>query len=195
MADTNFAPTAPTGRAVSIGLVVEDRRTGDLRRIVYVDSRSVLLRDETGSTTLVTRRAFDGSYGSRYQARPDLDPAIDGGQYDALRDRLGEYEGREGRKARHKADALREAFDLLGGDVPGTDGDGEGATSDGSTDDGGSARVPFEEVPGVGPETAGKLRARGFVTEADVRSASDEALLAVSGVGPGVLQAIREFVD
>lgn len=88
-----------------------DQRTGDLRQVIYADSQIVLSRDETDSTTLAPRKASETELGTRYRVRPRADPNIDGGQYERLRDRLAEYDGQDGRKARHKADALREALD------------------------------------------------------------------------------------
>lgn len=195
MGQTNFDTFDPNRTAVRIGLVVEDQRTGDLRKVIYLDSRTVLLRDETGHTTLLPRTSFESDYGTRYRARPDAAPSIDAGQYDTLRTHLAQYEGQTGRKAKHKADALTEALDLLGGSAtPVSETDAE-APADSETDaEGDGTDVPFEEVPGIGPETAGKLRTQGYVTESDVRAASDEALLAVSGVGPENLRRIREFV-
>lgn len=192
MSETNFAPSETTRTDVQIGLVFEDQRTGDLRQVIYADSRVVLVRDETGHTTLTGRDSFESSLGTRFRVQFDADPGIDGGQFDHLRDRLAEYEARNGRTARHKAEALQETFDLF----PGRTGDGDAADpTAGESDDDGDEDVPFEGIPGIGPATAGKLRSHGFVTVADVRAASDEALLGVAGVGPENLATIREHVD
>lgn len=200
MARTNFDTSNPVGTDVRIGLVVEDQRTGDLRKVIYADTRIVLLRDETGNTTLVSRDSFGSDLGTRYRPRRDADPPIDAGQYDSLRGRLAEYESQPGRKAKHKADALVEALDLLPGTAEsGPDPDGDGSReddpdTDGEGDDDG-AEVPFEEVTGIGPETARNLRTHGFVTAADVRGASDEEILAVQGVGPKNLANVRAFLE
>ena len=200
MAQTKFDIANSAGTEVQIGLVVEDQRTGDLRKVIYVDGRTVLLRDERGSTTLLPRDSFESDCGTRYRVRHDADPPIEAGQYDTLRRRLAEYEGQPGRKAKHKADALTEALDLLGGvaDTPtptdAGDPDGEGA-DEGESDDEDDAEVQFEEIVGIGPETAGRLRMQGFVTARDVRTAGDEEILAVSGVGPESLARIRAFVE
>lgn len=199
MSQTNFDTANPAGTEVQIGLVVEDQRTGDLRKVIYADARTVLVRDETGSTTLLPRDSFESDCGTRYRVRHDVDPPIEAGQYDALRRRLAEYERQPGRKAKHKVDALTEALDLLGGvadvsiPVDAEEASGEG-TDDGSeeVDD---PEVPFEEIAGIGPETARRLRMQGFVTARDVRTAGDEDVLAVSGVGPESLARIREFVE
>lgn len=194
MARTNFDSSNPVGTDVRIGLVVEDQRTGDLRKVIYADSRIVLLRDETGSTTLVSRDSFGADLGTRYRARRDADPSIDAGQYDRLRGRLAEYESQPGRKAKHKADALVEALDLLAGTAEsGPDPDGDGG--DGPNADGDEGEVPFEDVTGIGPETARNLRMHGFVTADDVRAAGDEEILAVPGVGPKNLENVRAFLE
>ena len=196
MAQTNFDSSNPAGTDVLIGLVVEDQRTGEPRKVIYVDSRIVLLRDETGNTTLVTRDSFGSELGTRYRVRRDADPSIDAGQYDALRGRLAEYESQPGRKAEHKADALIEALDLLAGPAdPGTDPDGDAPRGDDPGADDEEPEVPFEDVPGIGPETARNLRMRGFATADDVRAAGDEEILAVPGVGPKNLANIRTFVE
>lgn len=205
MAETNFAPPRTRRTDVQIGLVLVDQRTADQRRVVYADDHVVIVRDESNATTLIDRDSFEAELGTRYRPSRHADPAIDAGQYDSLRDRLAEYDRQDGRKARHKADALREALDLLAGDAPARDGDGDDqptggdeAGEDESADDGSAddeTEVPYEDIPGIGPETAGKLRVHGLVTEADLRTASDDALLAVAGVGPTNLANIREFLD
>ena len=179
MTETQFAPPETDRTDVDIGLVFEDQRSGDLRKVVYADDRVVLARDEAGHSTLIPRGTFVADLDQRYRRRRDADPAVDGGPFDRLLARLAEYEDREGRKAVHKADALREALGVV--------------ESDDDPDD--SPEVPFEEIAGIGPATAAKLRSRGFVTEDDVRAASDEALLGVAGVGPANLAAVREFLD
>lgn len=181
MTQTQFAPPKPNRTDFDIGLVFEDQRTGDLRKVVYADERVVLVRDETDHSTLVPRETFVAELDARYRRRPAADPDIEGGPFDRLQDLLAEYENQDGRKAKHKATALREAL----GQVEDPDEDDEPS----------SPEVPFEEIEGIGPSTAAKLRSQGYVTEADVRAASDDALLAVAGVGPANLTAIREFVE
>lgn len=191
MANAHLDPSR-TGRiGTQIGLVTEDQRTGELRQVIYADERVVLLRDETGNTTLVRRDSFDAELGTRYRPRPGAESPSDAGQYDRLRERLAAYEREDGRKATHKADALREALDLLSEPDPEARDDGD-ETDDGATDD---REVPLEEVPGIGPKTAGKLRTAGYVTESDVRGADDDALLAVAGIGQDNLENLRDFLD
>ncbi|WP_225334436.1 helix-hairpin-helix domain-containing protein [Halomicrobium urmianum] len=190
MSEANFAPTETTRTDAQIGTVFEDQRSGDLRKVIYVDDHVVLVRDETGSTTLTPRDTFESQLGNRYRVRRGVDPAVDAGQYDRLRDALAEYEAAEGRKAAHKAEALDEALDLVAGRAPEGEGDG-----DAESDDDGDEEFPLEDVPGIGPETAGKLRMQGFVTVSDVHGASDDDLLGVSGVGPSALENVREFAE
>ena len=181
-------PTKHSRIDTQIGLVLEDQRTGELRQVIYTDAQVVLLRDTAENTTLVRRDTFDAELGTRYRPRPGAEMPSDAGQFDRLCDQLAAYEREEGRKADHKADALREAFDLLAGR--------EGDDSESNEDDGGErTEVPFEDVPGIGPTTAGKLRTAGYVTERDVRPAGDDELLAVAGVGEENLANLREFLD
>lgn len=182
MTQTQFAPPKPNRTDFDIGLVFEDQRTGDLRKVIYADDRVVLVRDETDHSTLIPRETFVSELDARYRRRQAAASDIDGGPFDRLQDLLAEYDDRDGRKAKHKADALREALDQV-------------EDPDDDDDEPTSPEVPFEEVEGIGPSTAAKLRSQGYVTEADVRAASDDALLAVAGVGPQNLAAIREFVE
>ena len=193
MADPTIDPSRTNRIGTQIGLVLEDQRTAELRQVIYTDERVVLLRDETGNTTLVRRGAFDAELGTRFRPRPGAETPSDAGQYERLRERLAAYEREEGRKAKHKADALREALDLLGRIDEGADaaGDTDG-TTDAATAD---PEVAFESVAGIGPKTAGSLRTAGYVTESDVRGADDDALLSVAGLGPETLANLRAFVD
>lgn len=196
MSETNFAPPETNRTDIQIGLLVKDQRSGDLRKVLYTDSRVVLLRDETNSTTLLPRKSFESNLGSRYRPSTEDGDAIDDGQYGSLRDRLAEYEATDGRKADHKVAALQEALDVVSGsDETSPDPATVANSADDGDDDSAATDVPFDEIPGIGPETAGKLRTQGFVTEADVRSASDDEILAVSGVGPSNLANIRDFLD
>ncbi|ELZ23661.1 hypothetical protein C475_15358 [Halosimplex carlsbadense 2-9-1] len=193
MADPTFDPSRTNRIGTQIGLVLEDQRTAERRQVIYTDAQVVLLRDESGGTTLVRRDGFDAELGTRYRPRPGAEPPSDAGQYARLRERLAAYEREEGRKAKHKADALREALDLLADPGGGDDDPDDAESGESGTDT--DPKVPFEEVAGIGPKTAGKLRTAGYVTESDVRGAADDALLAVAGLGPESLSNLREFVD
>ena len=196
MSETNFAPPETNRTDVRIGLIVKDQRSGDVRQVLYTDSRVVLLRDDADNTTLLPRESFESSLGSRYRPSVEDGDGIDDGQYGSLRDRLAEYEAMDGRKADHKAAALREALDVVSGrDETNSDPAVVASSADGTDNDSADEEVRFDEIPGIGPETDGKLRTQGFVTEADLRSASDDEILAVSGVGPSNLANIRDFLD
>lgn len=200
MANTDFVPSRTTRTDVQIGLTVADQRTGDLRQVIYADSRIVLVRDETDATTLIPRRTFATGLGTRYRVRPNAAPAIDGGQYERLRARLAEYDEQDGRKARHKADALREALDLLADTGMGTGTDTKAEETEGDDDEDQQSEddaqeVAFEEIPGIGPKTASRLRGLGIVTVADVDGATDDVLRSIPGVGPDALEKIRAFVE
>lgn len=72
--------------------------------------------------------------------------------------------------------------------------DGEpsgGATADGATAGGDGG---LEDVGGVGPATAERLRAAGFETVADLRAASEADLVEVEGIGPGLAERIKDDV-
>lgn len=177
---------SPTPDTTSIddllGLVFEDQRTNDLKKVIYADDAVVLTRDESGHTTLTQRSIFRSQLNTRYQPRPDAETFIEGGKLDGLTERIEDYERQEGRKSSHKAEALAEAVALLTG-------------ADDGEDDDLAEEVPFEEIAGIGPATAERLRSKGFETRRDVLAADDEDLLAVSGVGESTLANIREFVD
>lgn len=168
---------------IAIGRSFEDQRTGEVRAVVYADEMVVLTRDEAGHTTLTPRETFESLLGTRYRVRPDADPDVEMGPPVAAASGDGSGETPEAGEnerldafADERAEAGDEADDASESDA---DGDGE---------------VDFEAVDGIGPATAGQLRSTGYVTERDVRRASDDDLLGVAGVGPSALAAIRKFV-
>ncbi len=50
-------------------------------------------------------------------------------------------------------------------------------------------------IPGIGEKTAKNIFERGLQTLNEIKSASDEELLSISGVGKGTVQKIRAFFD
>lgn len=54
-----------------------------------------------------------------------------------------------------------------------------------------SPRTSLKEVDGIGPDLAEKLEEAGYQTPEDLKSASDEELLAVDGLGQAKLRQIR----
>lgn len=57
------------------------------------------------------------------------------------------------------------------------------------------AMKPVADIGGIGDEIAQALADKGFVTQADLRSASDEELLAVPGIGKAKLAVIRAALE
>lgn len=55
--------------------------------------------------------------------------------------------------------------------------------------------VDFTEIDGVGDVSATALEEAGFVTESDIRAASDSQLLELDGIGEQNCQNIREYVE
>lgn len=55
-----------------------------------------------------------------------------------------------------------------------------------------SPYLGVEDVAGIGPDLAIKLKARGIASLADLANASDEDLLAIDGIGKAKLARIRE---
>jgi hypothetical protein len=51
--------------------------------------------------------------------------------------------------------------------------------------------TPLEAITAINSDTRERLEARGVKTKEDLRDMSDEALLALDGIGPGTLQRIR----
>lgn len=183
MTQTKSVSPDPTRIDSLLGLVFEDQRTNDLKKVIYADDAVVLIRDESGHTTLTQREIFCTQLDTRYSPRPDANHFIEAGALDRLTERIEEYERQDGRKSSHKAEALSEAIDLLTG------------TDDGEDDEALDEEVSFEDVDGIGPETAERLRSTGFVTRRDVLAADDEDLLAVTGVGEATLANLRSFVE
>lgn len=56
----------------------------------------------------------------------------------------------------------------------------------------GDSQDSLEEVDGIGPDLAEKLQEAGYHSPQDLKSASDEELLAVDGLGPSRLRQVRE---
>lgn len=182
MTQSNVVPSETTRTETEIGLVFEDQRTNELQKVIYVDERIVLTRDTSGHTFLTPRTTFESQLGNRYSPRPDAEPPIQGGQVERLVSRIEEYERQDSRKARHKAEALTEGLVLLT-----SSSEGEKETD--------REEVRFEDIDGVGPDTAARLRSNGFVTRRDILIASDEDLLSVSRIGEATVANIREFVE
>jgi glycosyltransferase involved in cell wall biosynthesis len=55
--------------------------------------------------------------------------------------------------------------------------------------------LDIETLPGITPSVSSRMKSAGFITYDDVRKASDEALLAIEGIGPARLKAIRNYLE
>ncbi len=53
----------------------------------------------------------------------------------------------------------------------------------------------FSVIPGLNAEIAAALQDAGIITWLDLSLASDEALLAISGIGPGRLERIQQWLE
>jgi hypothetical protein len=71
-----------------------------------------------------------------------------------------------------------------------TDGDGDGE----ATFDEGDVQE-LQEIAGIGSTKASRLEDADIFDAEDVRSASDAELLSVAGIGPSVLERIREDLE
>lgn len=160
-----------------IGMVVTDDRNDDSPNlgIIYMDSDVVLLRSTSDHHRLQTRRMFDRQLQAGRLKVVEDDVS---GPLSSLRKRSEELEESDSRKDRHKAEAFLEAIELV------TEHPAEDAREP----------VEFEEVDGVGASTADALREAGIETYRDVRDASDEELLGISGMGEKNLASLKGFV-
>lgn len=169
-------PRGEIDHPVEIGQVYTDSRTGDLIKLLYVDEDAALLRDEDGSHRLEKRKMLDSNIGAGRYSITDEDFEHTG-PFSALTSALERFERQDGRKASHKAEALRDVLSSISGE------------------DKNLEEVPFEDVEGIGARTGARLRSQGTVTVADVREASDSELLDIGGIGEKNLSNLREHVD
>lgn len=167
-------------RPISVGQVYTDSRS-DEELVVLYEGAVVLCRDEGGGHRLIPRKQFEQAVGGD---RYTLDRNEDGtyakdGKLRRLKEYLQELESADGRTASHKAEAVNEVLDILDGDE--------------SLDD--METVDFEQLDHIGAKTAANLVDAGYTTKGDIRSADDEELLDVSGIGQQALQSLRRHVD
>lgn len=149
---------------------------------MYVDEERYVMRNSSGDGGLDrygSRRELDECIGSgRYALDEDAEPFGVAGTISQVLKRAAEYENDGGRKAEHHAEGLREATDILRG----------------TTEDDDYEKVKFEDLDAIGDKGAENLRDKGIVTRRDVRTASDEEILATSWVGDEGLRSIRREV-
>lgn len=173
-------PRSEITHEFEIGQVYKDSRTGEFLVLLYFDRKTALLRDKDSYTRIVSREQFEREVGgNRYKLQPDHDGFGNAGRMSRVFDRAEEYENMGGRKNIHYAYGLREAIAILT--------DEERPDSNES--------IPYEELDGIGSKTAQRLRGDGYATLQDVRHASDDELLEVSGVGQGNISSIRKYVE
>lgn len=190
MSETGFSdPREELTYEPEPGMVFRDERHSDdgaLLTLVYLDDYVALLRSsfvkERGAGRhahrLSPREMFEIQLGAGRLKRVDEESPVPGGHLSDIKQRAEELEQSDGRKGKHYAEALHEAVELF------TDG----------LDEEDRETVPFEDIDGVGGNTASNLRAAGYTTAGDVRRASDDSLLDIRGVGEGNLQNIRNYV-
>lgn len=179
--DSNFIdPRSQINHALDEGQVYEDTRVGREMILVFLSDEAALLKDGD-SHRLENRVQFEKNVGgNRYQLQQDTDGSFtSSAKIKKLKKLLDQYDEQDGRKAKHKVEALDEAVTML---------ENNGLPDDNET-------VQFEDIDGVGQKTADSLRARGYRLKKDIRAASDEELLEVSGVGRGNLENIRGEVE
>jgi hypothetical protein len=171
-------PRENVSHEIRPGNIYEDSRTGDRKLLLYADSERVLLRDEDGTSFLNTRKQFEEEVGgNRFKHQPEA--TVDTAPPVAkIERRAEEYAAMDGRKYDHYAEALQEGLAL--------------ATGDTNPDD--NESVDLESVSGVGEKTADALRASGYSTKGDFRSADRDELLDIGGVGETNLDRIMERV-
>lgn len=157
------AASRPDGR---LGLVFEDQRTADLRQVVYADAHVVssATRQTPQRSRIATPSNVRWVPGTRSDRTPGrasrAAPPTDSGT--PSRPTSARTAGRPPtwpRRSTRRSTSSRQRTPLT---RPGR----------GRRRDRFRRRYPdvaFEEVPGIGPKTAGNLRTCGYVTERDVR--------------------------
>lgn len=188
MGQQNFYdPRAEIEHQIAEGQVYEDARTGDELRIVYLADELVLLYDlgdaDNGtwsSHRSERRKVFEKEVGAgRFKLLENEGVATSSGKLKKLSNLIERYEDEDGRKAKHKLQALEEAMEVL--------------SEDKQAD--ANEKVDFESIPGIGDRTASALRNSGYVVKADIRDASDDELKAVPGMGEKNLQNLRDEIE
>lgn len=163
-----------------IGQVYRDARTDDPLALVYLDTKSYILRDEQGSLRFGPRSELVKNVRSgRFAFSPEHEGFNGVGGLSRLLARAEDYRNKGGRKSIHYAEALTEAVSILTDDL-------EIAEPE---------PIPFEELDGIGDKAAKNLRQAGFKTDTDIRRADDSELTAVSWVGDKGVTSIRQYVE
>jgi predicted flap endonuclease-1-like 5' DNA nuclease len=198
----------------AIDRIFEDARNGELLRVVYEDSRVVLLRSS------FTQQ--DGSHVHRHESRSDFEKQIKA-------DRLKHAPDADVNIPPAKRHSSDEEVSAEGGgavvddnnnvridtfadssDQPDNEANDEPAESPpesekrevageaeqtGSTDTPSSERGEWADVDAIGPKTAENLYEHGYETPADIRSASTSELRDVPLLGTGGIENLREHIN
>lgn len=164
-----------TSRERTIVIDYADRDGG----IIFVDEEGDAERDEVYMRD--SYADFEAEIGAgRYRPKRREDGTIvrNGwvGQIYTLKE---QYEKQSGRTAAHKVEAIEEVLDVITDDVPPDH----------------NESVDFEAIDGIGQKAADALRANGFRTKGDVRSASTAQLMDVPYMGESNTENLLQVVD
>lgn len=180
-------PRQQIAEQITEGQIYEDDRYDRRLAVVFVSDDIVVCRevdiDDDERTLkqhrLDTRYNFEQNVGAGRYDLLDDEVDVTGDAVSKLEGLLERYENEDGRKASHKATAIEEALTLL---------QNEQAPD-------AHEPVDFEAVDGIGATTAENLRNAGIRLKTDVRSADDETLLSVGGIGDGNLRNLRDHIE
>jgi predicted flap endonuclease-1-like 5' DNA nuclease len=176
---------------LSIGQTFKRNSRDEVWAIVYLDENNVVLQSKNEtyqrgmyrkgkpSMLLEDREYFEAQCGAGDYEIQDEDPDGVHGPLLEIQRRAERLEEQDGRKAKHKAEALREALEVF--------------TEDRREDD--REEVDLESLDGIGEKAATNLRHAGYVTKGDFRDASDEELTNVGWVGEKGVESIREATE
>jgi predicted flap endonuclease-1-like 5' DNA nuclease len=183
MSQETFAdPRSNITHPLDTGQVYEDKRVGDELVLVYLSESAALLRDDDENThRLERRKQFEKYVGSgRYDLQSDSDGSVTtSAKLKKLNRLLAQYEEQDGRKAEHKVVALEEAIDLI--------------ANNGLPDD--NETLDLESISGIGSKAAASLRANGYTTKGDVRSADRETIMDLDYMGESNTDNLFEVVS
>ena len=192
MSQANYTdPREQVGFDIEPGMVFHDTRGGDSTEIVittadrntdtlaYLDTEGDRNRDCTHNIGVYHQ--FEGQIGAgRYEPVRDETGDIERRRWmGQIYDLLDTYESRDGRTADHKAEAIQEVIDIIVDDVPADHND----------------TVDFVDVDGIGEGAAKALRANGFTTKGDVRSATKDEISDVPYMGAKNTERLMDRIE
>lgn len=202
MGEAYHDPRSEIPHEITEGQVYADSRGDESEKLtlLYVDNQIALMRSNFSNDSssgsyhrIDTRAEFEKYVGSgRYTLKSDEES--DAANMRAFSEALAaltrvrdRHDVQNGRVHQHKAEGIEEALTEL-----------EEVAGDADIEQTGSVvseEMEFEDIGGVGEQTAENLREKGFSTKADVAAASDSELLDVGGVGQKVVERMRERVE